>query len=365
MGRALIVVVTIAAALCPLAGPASGAQPCAKLKRQHRKLPARCVPHRAAPAPGLPPYFPPALPGTAVPPRGAPPWWFTAPAQFTTSGDALWVGAHRSGEVYRVDPNTNDVVATVKIPGVAASSLAATDDSVWVGRCKFGDAGLVRISPATNRVVATVPGPAACGLAVDGAGVWATDSPRASIWRIDPSTNAVAAKISLPRGAAPIALTTTPGSVWIVDVANGAVLRLDEATGAVVARVSVGAAHGSSLADYAGAETITAGGGMVWVGNDVDDKLYRIDPQTNAVTAFDIGAVDRGSWRTLDLAFGAGSVWARTASCEAARVDAGTGAVLERIATCSGNDATGGLGFGFGSLWIAYADTGVVRRFEP
>jgi len=281
-----------------------------------------------------------------------------------TTADAMWLGMHGTGTVYRVDPQTNRVVAKVTFPGQAASAIASTGGSVWVGRCKFGDTGVVRIDPATNAVAMTIEGPSACGVAIDADAVWVTDTTHDSVWRISSRTNTVVAKIPLGAGSFPQAIATGFGAVWIANSANGTVARIDPATNAVVATVRAGATPPSG--SHAGIESITAGGGAVWIGNDVDDKLYRIDPATNAVTALDVGAVDRGDWRAFDVSYGNGSVWARTASCEAAAVDPATGTVTKRLVLCSPPlQFTSSIAFAFGSLWTAYPDSGAVRRIQP
>src|SRR5262249_58585391 len=120
-----------------------------------------------------------------------------------------------------------------------------------------------------------------------------------------------------------------------------------------------GTEKGWSRASEAGAESIVAGGGAVWVANDLDNKLYRIDASINVVTALDIGARARNNWRIMSLAFGAGSVWALADGCDVARIDPGSGVVTKRYIVCDADDVatasgTGGIAVAFGSLWITF-----------
>jgi YVTN family beta-propeller protein len=272
-----------------------------------------------------------------------------------------------AGAVYRIDPQTNAVVATVKIPGVAACGIAATETAVWVGRCKFGDTGLVRIDPATNAIAATIAGPQACGVAVDDDAVWVSDVRNNSIWRIDPASNAVVAKIALAENTLPCGpVVAAYGSVWVTGVGNGTVSRIDPATNTVMATIHVGASNGPNLEALRGPESMTAGGGFVWIGNDVDEKLYRINPLDNHVTRFDVGATDQGFWRGFSVSFGMGSLWARTGICEAAQVDPATGTVIKRVSLCNPiYDQTGNIMAAFDSLWVAYPESGRIQRIQP
>jgi DNA-binding beta-propeller fold protein YncE len=300
------------------------------------------------------------LPGVAVPATGKPPWDFQLPNELAVSADALWLGTHGAGVVYRVDPTNNQVVAMVVLPGKAASSLAVQGNAVWVGQCLFGDTGVIRIDATTNTVAATIPGPNACGLAADNDAVWATDTSGDALWRIDPATNTVVAKVALPAGASPVAVATGFGSVWVVNVGTGTVSRIDPATNAIVATLAVGATFAHS-----GAEAITDDGRSIWVANDVDNKLYRIDPATNTVTALEVGARDRGDWRVFSITYGLGSLWARTGACEVAQIDTTTSSVVKRIKLCANSGQTASIAAAFNSLWVTYPTTGGLRRLQP
>jgi len=98
------------------------------------------------------------------------------------------------GWLTRIDPASNRVVATIRLPGVA-QAVGVGPSGVWV----HAAAGLLwRVDPASNRVVATVrlppssPDPQEPGggdVAVTSDGVWVSDPPAATVWRIDPRRN--------------------------------------------------------------------------------------------------------------------------------------------------------------------------------
>lgn len=104
----------------------------------------------------------------------------------------IWVADDISDVVYRIDPRSRSVVATISLPaGSGPAAIAASDDAVWVVNELSGT--MSRIDPATNAVslealaVLDVPSSVAAGPE----GVWAASVTGDAIFRIDPSTNRV------------------------------------------------------------------------------------------------------------------------------------------------------------------------------
>jgi YVTN family beta-propeller protein len=93
---------------------------------------------------------------------------------------------------------------------------------------------------------------------------------------------------------APSHVATGAGAVWITDQLDDRVARVDAATGKIVAFIRVGR----------GASGVTVGAGSVWVANSLDGTVSRIDPRANRVVAT---VAVTGSPR--DVAVGAGAVW--------------------------------------------------------
>ena len=98
---------------------------------------------------------------------------------------AVWVAGDAFGRtVWRVDPATAKVVATIPLPFVPMA-IAAGGRGVWV--TSLLDDTVSRIDPTTNRVVRTIPGPrGAYAIAADAAGVWVTGSLDDTVTRINP-----------------------------------------------------------------------------------------------------------------------------------------------------------------------------------
>lgn len=207
----------------------------------------------------------------------------------------VWVGVQVEGGgdyVARIDPRTNEVVATIPVNS-SPWDIAAGAGSIWVtgfGENKAGS--LQRIDPTTNQVVATItvsssehPGPVAAGN--DAVWVDVGDTESDSLVRIDPVTNRIVATVSLPGpGLAYVHdLAVVGDTVWVQEVVStqggnsdhgGDVVRIDGATNQVVATIP---AHALNMA---------AGPDAVWVSDRPDNDgvgwlLSRIDPGTNQI----------------------------------------------------------------------------------
>jgi streptogramin lyase len=91
----------------------------------------------------------------------------------------------------------------------------------------------------------------------------------------------------------PRAVVVAEGSVWVVNNGDDTVSRIDPVTGkSVTIRVGKDAL------------SIAAGEGAIWVANELDRSVSRIDPGTNAVTRIPLDSAPIG------IAVGEGAVWA-------------------------------------------------------
>ena len=197
----------------------------------------------------------------------------------------VWVADFDTDSVYRIDPKTLKVVATIPV-GEAPEDLLATDTGVWVGNHRDGTVS--RIDPATNKVVATIPAgnDGCCGpqpISIGLGSVWVGVSNIGSVVRIDEATNAVQAKIVEPVEALPCGgIAITADAVWVSSCAETkAIARIDPRSNRVVATIDLGS--------YAGDPFVVDG--EVWFpvqdymapSGPVPATLLHIDPATNQV----------------------------------------------------------------------------------
>jgi hypothetical protein len=137
---------------------------------------------------------------------------------------SVWVSVPNNdgtatGQILRIDPATNEIIAEIPIIAIptwetGGGGLTAGAGSVWVAGSApardLGDdpgggweAGLLRIEPDTNEVVATVPlgGESGADVTVTGDAVWVlifSGSNQMSVFRIDPLTDRIVANIPVP-----------------------------------------------------------------------------------------------------------------------------------------------------------------------
>jgi YVTN family beta-propeller protein len=237
--------------------------------------------------------------------------------------------------------------------------------------------------------------------------VWVTNPDEDTVSRIDPATNTVTGTFS-SGGSLPIGIASTPGAVWVSnhhadDSGRGSVVRLDPSSGAVVATITLGA---ETFAGGPGGMTVAAG--SVWVSVPNLGAVARIDPASNEVSSLipmdgpcgipaSVGAYvvvpsfgcGRTSLARIDassntlgklnpggisrFAAGAsGSMWVTvtSASCPPkcppsttalSRVDPLTGVVISRLPL----EGFGFVAAGADSIWVGVGATGEVLRIQP
>lgn len=262
-----------------------------------------------------------------------------------------------SPAVHRIDPDTNEVIASVPLPGRLCQGLGASPEAIWA----CGPDGLVRIDPATNEVVATVdfePALVVSRLAYGAGSVWAFATATVGpdlVVRVDPATNTIAATIELDRTAGTMAFGFD--ALWVTSPADDQLLRIDPATNAVE--------EWSEGLEAPG--LVVVGADALWVsllfeenpqsGED-DATVVRIEPETGDVTA----SIATGG--ALATSFGmtatADGIWVRGSDPILVRIDLATNEVVDRI------DARGGPGdvaVAFGSIWVT-SERGEVIRLE-
>jgi YVTN family beta-propeller protein len=194
--------------------------------------------------------------------------------------------------LFGLDASTGQLTAQFRMPIRLSkegdvTSIAAAGNALWVSlygppepahRGEFGgifDPGSVwRVDPSTGAVTARIGvGAGVVRVAATAQAVWVANYRDDTVSRIDPDTNRVVATI--PVGAGPSAIATTSGGVWVTDSLDGTVSRIDPVTNRVVARIRVGE-------DPMGVWGST---NIVWISNYSSDSTTVIDTGSNRVIA--------------------------------------------------------------------------------
>lgn len=270
--------------------------------------------------------------------------------------------ARRSvGRVLRIDPQSGRILTSATLPdpgdlAVGAAGVFATD---------FWGSAVRRLDPVSlqrsARVPLTLPFEVApgdnafipSGVTVDSGAVWVLTA-RGALSDVDPDSGRVVSIVRLP-GDATTQAQAGAGAVW-VSVSVLGVYRIDPQTHRVSARIVIGRRdHRLAVGQVVvGENKVFAVGtwtqsGVLTAGN----ALARIDPAhpRNAhVTELPPGP--------LLAAYGAGSLWiARPRSSEIDRIDPNTGRIVARL----GGKTNGALTISGGDLWTA-SPNGVIRR---
>jgi DNA-binding beta-propeller fold protein YncE len=275
---------------------------------------------------------------------------------------SLWVGAWRDGQVVRVDPRANRVVARFPAGGRNPAGLAVGAGTIWVVHPDTDE--VVRLDSRTGQVVARIrlgplPFQFAPGdrrflpsLVAVGAGAGWVASGRGAVARIDAASNRVVAVIKLlPQ--LPAGIAVAGGSVWVAAGGDG-VARIEAATNRLLGAIR--------LDLYA--ERVAVGGRAIWVGGPTTDPIVevagavaRIDAATGRVreivpTGLPIGLAAAGG---AVLITEPDTVGGRLECIDPERLPAGM--TLQ--------PALGELAVGGGAVWVADRRGSVVYRLDP
>jgi YVTN family beta-propeller protein len=265
---------------------------------------------------------------------------------------SLWVSNLGLDAVQRIDPETNKVVAEVKVNKPCAA-MAADYGSLWVASYK--DKSIVRINAKNNQVTAKIPVMVAdteASIAAGEGGIWLLTDAKGVLSRIDPDTNRVVATIRLkPYSYAAMA---GYGAIWVTNTGKaltretGSVQRIDPKTNTVVATIPVRVQP----------RFLAVGAGAVWVLNQGDGSVTRVDPKTNQVMAtIEVGVPGPGG----DIAAGDGAVWVRASKVLLSVIDPKTNQVVKRYGPAQGS---GAVRAGNGKVWVSAHDVNKVWRLD-
>lgn len=282
----------------------------------------------------------------------------------TVGFGSVWVGSSLHRTLVRINPATNETLATISL-GTGASGLAVGEGAVWaVGGGDAangplaGEAFLMRIDPRTNTVSARLPLEGAYGVAVGRGAIWVA-SARDHLWRVDPARMEVTARIAIDQ---PLGVAATADAVWVTG-GRGAemVERVDPSRNVVTASIATGRSSGAVA-------TVAIGTQLVWVGSG-DGTVTGIDPATNTVrTTLRVG---RGLQSLADD--GAGTLWVAsspiptspssptpTSPSTILRVDVATGKSSPPL---EAGQVTG-VAFFDGALWVGDRSRGSVLKIQ-
>jgi hypothetical protein len=285
------------------------------------------------------------------------------PNYVATGFGSIWAESHRGGYgsgplLYRINPRTNRIAATLRLPDSQCWHPAVGAGYLWVSDCggEVANPTVYKVDPHGMKVVGHVKG---TDPVFANGSVWTMSPLEDRVLRIDPQSGLVLARINpgldVTEGWA--LGGSGYGSIWMHTAK--VVTRIDVATNKVTAVVPL---PGGKINDQPGNMGPTQAGftaGKVWVPNVVG--LFEIDPDTNTARLVPLSMHPYTQWGDIGIGTTADSVFVRTSDTTVAQIDAATGHVK---ATYPAAGHGGDLEVAFGSLWVAATDIDRVWR-EP
>ena len=238
------------------------------------------------------------------------------------------------------------VVAKIRV-GVHPCSAVEANGRLWV--TNFVSNTVSVVDPVRNRVVGkpikvdSEP----CGIVAGAGSVWTHAYGGTRLDRIDVRTRKVT-RIRIGHGSYDVLFAE--GSVWVTNNTDDTVSRVDPATNRVVATIPLAG----------GPAGLAFAAGTVWVGtNGVDDDVVRIDPATNATTRIATGHIGPAWFSGSGDILWVSSVPEGTVS----RLDPATGAVTATVE--AGTQPADGTVAPDGLVWIPNLGDRTITRIDP
>src|SRR5215831_6767865 len=247
--------------------------------------------------------------------KGGPDW-------LAMTEDSVWTNSMRTDMIFRMDPKTDKVVASVPVSR-PCSGFAVAAGTLWSPSC--GEKVIYRIDLKTNEVVAKVPvGPAnnEGGIAYGAGSAWMPSDPKGIVSRIDPASNKVIAEIKVAPGS--FTAVFGYGLVWVSSTEKNLISVIDPASNQLIREIPVDPAP----------RFMAAGEGFVWSLNQTNGTVTKIDPYSMKVLAtINVGVPGTGG----DIAAGEGAVWVSARTIPVSRIDPATNRVTAQFVGAGGD----------------------------
>jgi hypothetical protein len=265
-----------------------------------------------------------------------------------------WVACKEQARIVRLDLPGGRRTATLQLGGPVIA-VAVGFGSLWAL-----DSGstLYRVDPRRARVTRRIrlDASAAYNIWIGAGAVWVADDQGASVLRISPATNRVAARIAVGDGPADMAFAGT--RAWVLTHRDNTLFRIDTTTNAATRLATLGGGN-------AAAERLALLGASLWVtGRGV--PLFEVDPETGATRrSIDIGGTG------IDIVTAGASLWIPVRTAEVDRTGFPTMTALRRVtttgavttaATAQGRVDVHGLAAWHGAVWLADNTSGFLYR---
>ncbi len=163
-------------------------------------------------------------------------------------------------------------------------------------------------------------------------------------------------------GVSPLAIAVGHGAVWVYNDLDGTLARIDPATDAVVATIPIATPLASAppdlLLERQASPDLAIDATSVWVNKPQEQAVVQIDPQTNTI----IATIPLDA-KATSIAVDGSSLWVSLFSMSSVvRIDTTTGAV---VATIPNVPAAAGIAVDHDGVWVANYVGDTVTRIDP
>jgi DNA-binding beta-propeller fold protein YncE len=265
-----------------------------------------------------------------------------SPCSVAEAGGRVWVTAFDGNELNEIDPATNEVVETYRMPG-GPCGMVERDGALWI---ETGNAGaLVVFDPERREITDRVRIPGGVfGTTSTPSGLWGIAPGPSQVVQIDPARMKVVARIDVegPLGN----LAVEGDQLWTV-AGREELIRIDTRTHAIAERIPM---------ENFEPEGLAIDDDLLWVSSSFGGEVVRVDVRTHEVR--DRVPVDGSLFGGIVIG---GSYWVSGNNGTIFELDADTGELLGQ------RDL---VGFGpfpaSGNLWtVDFLSNAVFRLDEP
>jgi streptogramin lyase len=251
-----------------------------------------------------------------------------------------------AASVGRIDPGEAEITDAFELDS-DPTGIAANGDSLWV--ISLNAQTLTLLDPVTGevgRTVSTQGGPTDVEVGSDGT-VWVLNQfPDGRVIRFDPSATQVEYSESVGAGTNDMAVSED--AVWLTNEIDQTLLRLDVETNEIKTVLNRDAFD-------AAPKSVDVGGGFVWVA--AGKEVVRMDP-----AGLDVDGTTFLRFESHDIHYGEGAVWlSHTADDFVSRIDP-VSLTAVSIETPNGPVA---LASGYGFVWVAHPTDRTLLRIDP
>lgn len=219
------------------------------------------------------------------------------PVAILASGNRVWVADGFVGRLSIIDIETNAVSLVLSNrPGIGP--MAGGFGAIWIVD-RIAEA-VLRVDARTQQIqeipLAAESGPVAIAASADA--IWVANELGMTLVKLDPTANTVVGD-SIALCCRPTAIAVTSTAVWVSSAASDRLQRIDAGRGAVAETIVAGD----------GAAALAANDEAVWVANEVERTVWRLDPSGERLATLKLDAqpsgiviADDGVWVSLRAA---------------------------------------------------------------